>query len=95
MTFEKFLADMGERPSRLHTIERRDNAKGYTPRNCEWNTRLAQANNRISNHVLTNRGRSMTISQWARETKILKVTILARLNRGWTPRKALETTVHA
>lgn len=38
-TFDNFLADMGERPSGDHSINRRDNDRGYTPANCEWVTK--------------------------------------------------------
>lgn len=35
--FENFFADMGEPPPG-HSIDRRDNAKGYEPNNCKWST---------------------------------------------------------
>ena len=45
-SFESFLSDMGRRPDTTYTLERRNSEGGYTPRNCCWATRKAQARNR-------------------------------------------------
>lgn len=52
--FENFYADMGERPSDLHSINRLDNDKGYAPENCAWATTKEQSGNKSSTVVVTN-----------------------------------------
>lgn len=46
--YRLFIQDMGYRPSANYSIERRDNALGYTPDNCYWATFEEQtANKRV------------------------------------------------
>lgn len=41
-SFEAFLADMGERPSLRHQIDRKDSDGDYSPSNCRWVTPTTQ-----------------------------------------------------
>lgn len=45
-SFEAFAMDMGLRPTPEHSLDRRDNTKGYSPSNCRWATRVEQAQNK-------------------------------------------------
>ena len=45
-TFEGFFADMGERPSVFHSLDRINNSLGYSPDNCRWATPIEQLLNR-------------------------------------------------
>lgn len=95
-SFENFLADMGERPSPKHTIERIDNARGYQPDNCTWAIQRTQQQNRRDNNVVTYQGESLCISEWTRRLDLPVGLVSQRLHRlGWTVEKALNTPSQA
>lgn len=89
-SFENFLEDMGQPPTKQHQIDRIDNNKGYDKNNCRWVTRKQQSQNRRSNHFLTHNGKTQTTMEWSRETGITYGTLLARINRhNWDIDRAL------
>jgi len=89
-SFEHFYADMGPRPSRRHSVERRDNAQGYSPENCYWATAIQQYNNRRSNRRITWRGETHTTTEWSRLLGFPPQTVKDRINRrNWTVERAL------
>ena len=93
--FENFLADVGQRPTSKHTVERVNNDLGYSPENCKWGTRTEQSRNRRNRHILTYKGETKCVGEWADLTKLPLQTIYSRLRFGYTPEEALETPRHA
>ena len=92
-SFENFLADMGERPVGL-TLERRDNSAGYSPNNCEWATRKAQAINRRTTVFVKIDGVTRCFAEWATIYGIDKRTAHRRYKKyGWGAVRALTTPV--
>lgn len=52
--YEAFLADMGERPSDDHSLERINTNADYKPSNCRWATRSEQQKNKTSTRWYSN-----------------------------------------
>jgi len=93
-SFEAFLADMGERPTHYHSLERIDNDGPYNPDNCRWATKIDQARNRRSSHLVTFNGETKTIAGWAEATDLNYDLIERRLNaQGWTPERTFRAAI--
>lgn len=74
------------------TIERIDNNGNYEPSNCTWIARGMQAYNRKTSFIVTYKGETKTLSEWA---SILKLSYPMLFNRlkylGWSVEKAFTT----
>lgn len=63
-SFENFLADMGPKPTPIHTLDRIDPNGNYTPENCRWATPLEQRHNRRGH-----KGAELTNAIYPRSTR--------------------------
>lgn len=90
-SFERFLRDMGRRPGPEYSLDRKRSDGNYTASNCRWATQKVQARNKRSNRLLTFRGQTLCLADWAKVTGLPRSTITRRLKRGLTVRRALTT----
>lgn len=89
--FAVFRAEMGDCPSKDHTLDRIDNAKGYEASNCRWATMTDQNRNRSCCISITHQGRTMILRDWAAEVGLTPNALAQRLYLGWSIERALTT----
>lgn len=92
--FEGFFEDMGERPTRRHSLDRIDNNRGYEKDNCKWSTKKEQSRNTCTNTRITHNGVTRCLVEWAEVARIHPDTLLTRLKHGWEMERAISTPVH-
>lgn len=93
--FENFYADMGDRPSSNHSIERRDNDGDYSPENCYWADKATQSSNKRNNRFIEANGETLHLAEWARRLGCNPAAILARLATGMSEVEAVTKPITA
>ena len=86
-SFRKFLKDMGKCPPNM-TIDRKDNTKGYNPKNCQWSTRREQARNKSNTRWISYNGKRLCLTDWAEALGVRPDTLSYRIAE-WGLKQAL------
>ena len=86
--FDAYTAHVLEHGEDDTTIDRKDNSKGYFPKNCRWATYSVQNSNKKGTKFYTNGGVTDTLSGWASRLGITPATLQYRL-RLWPNEEAL------
>lgn len=92
--FDNFLKDIGEPPTKNHSIDRIRNNKGYYKENCRWATRKEQTRNTRRNRLITFDGITQCVADWAVKYKIDYTRLWRRMYQlKWSVEKALTTPI--
>jgi hypothetical protein len=89
-SFEEFLASVGRRPSREHSLDRFPDTNGnYEPGNVRWATRKQQANNKQCQRHFTFQGLCLTAAEWVERLGVKYSAFHMRIERGWSIERAV------
>jgi hypothetical protein len=89
LTFENFLADMGERPPETTLDKYPHDAKHYGPGTTRWATLSQQARNKKSSVIVVHNGVSRHLQDVIDETGKEYHLVYDRLKYGWSLDEAL------
>lgn len=81
-SFQSFFADMGERPSSKHELDRINNDGNYEPGNCRWVTKKENNRNKRTNVMITAGTKTLCLEDWAIELGVGPSCIRKRLSQG-------------
>lgn len=81
--YKSYLSHVNKFGSYNTCIERINNEKGYSKKNCKWATRTEQQNNtRYNRKIIINR-KEKTLTDWSKSLKISVQTLSYRLKHGY------------
>lgn len=73
------------------TLDRIDPNGNYEPSNCRWASMKTQERNRRNNVLITFRGETHCMSEWAEIAGLKYVTFTHRFKAGWSMEKIMNT----
>lgn len=82
LSFDNFLADMGERPEGM-SLDRIDVNGNYEPGNCRWASHRQQLGNTRATRWIEYRGKPTCLTHLADSLDINPVTLRNRIIKGW------------
>jgi hypothetical protein len=92
--FERFCADVGEPPSLKHTLDRKPGGThNYEPGEVRWATVTEQNRNLSTNRLITFRGETHCLAEWAELLGIPDSTLQNRLDRNWPLEQAMNAVI--
>jgi hypothetical protein len=89
LDFDKFLKDMGCRPSEAHSLERINNDLGYSKENCEWAVQKEQVRNRRNTKMIEFEGKRIPLAAACEITGVNYMTAFNRLAKGYSVETSL------
>ena len=88
--FNCFWEDMKDGYSDHLTLDRKDNNEGYCKGNCRWATQTTQVRNKRNTRLITYKGETKPLIEWAEEFSLSYAQLTDRaIRRNWSPERAL------
>lgn len=89
-SFENFLEDMGRRPSKFHSLDRKKVNGNYCKSNCRWATAIQQSHNMRRNVWITYKGKKMVQADFCRLINTSRTSVMIRVKQKWDINKIAE-----
>lgn len=91
-SFEAFVADVGERPSLRHSLDRYPDVDGhYEPGNVRWATTREQGRNKRNTHRAKVAGESVALIDLSEKFGLNRHAVQRRIKAGWDETVATST----